>query len=203
MEATSTTGSALGDEAVDLLCELIRIDTSNPPNKELPVQELLAERLGDVGFECELLAAEDAERPNLIARLRGSDAGPTLCLLGHADTVPADASEWSFSPWAGDVVDGEVRGRGAQDMKDQVAAEAAACIALGREGWRPKGELLFVCTADEEAGATVGAKWLCEEHPDKVRADLVINEGGGPCFEIDGRRLYTCASARRASGASI
>ncbi len=185
------TGSALGDEAVDLLCELIRIDTSNPPNKELPVQELLADRLGEVGFECELLAAEDAERPNLIARLRGADAGPTLCLLGHADTVPADASEWSFSPWAGDVVDGEVRGRGAQDMKDQVAAEAAACIALGREGWRPKGELLFVCTADEEAGATVGAKWLCEEHPDKVRADLVINEGGGPCFEIDGRRLYT------------
>ena len=76
-------------------------------------------------------------------------------------------------------------------MKDQVAAEAAACIALARDGWRPKGELLFVCTADEEAGAIHGAKWLCEEHPDKVRADLVINEGGGPCFEIEGRRLYT------------
>jgi acetylornithine deacetylase/succinyl-diaminopimelate desuccinylase-like protein len=183
--------TSLGEEAVDLLCELIRIDTSNPPNKELPVQELLAERLTDVGFECELLAAGDAERPNLVARLRGDGEGPTLCLLGHADTVPADPSEWSFSPWAGDVVEGEVRGRGAQDMKDQVAAEAAACIALAREGWRPDGELLFVCTADEEAGAHLGAKWLCEEHPDKVRADLVINEGGGPCFEIEGRRLYT------------
>jgi len=181
----------LGDEAVSLLCELLALDTSNPPKKELPVQELLAERLGDAGFECELLAASDPERPNLLARLRGEREGPTLCLLGHADTVPADATEWSFSPWAGDVVDGEVRGRGAQDMKDQVAAEAAACIALAREGWRPAGELLFVCTADEEAGAALGAKWLCEEHPDKVRADLVINEGGGPCFEIDGRRLYT------------
>jgi acetylornithine deacetylase/succinyl-diaminopimelate desuccinylase-like protein len=189
MEAAVETG--LGEEAVELLCELLRIDTSNPPNKELPVQELLAARLGDAGFECELLAAEDPERPNLVARLRGEEAGPTLCLLGHADTVPADASEWSFSPWAGDVVDGEVRGRGAQDMKDQVAAEAAACIALAREGWRPRGELLFVCTADEEAGAREGAKWLCEQHPDKVRADFVINEGGGPVFEFEGRRLYT------------
>ena len=156
------------------------------------MQELLAERLGDAGFECELLAADDPERPNLSRGCGATATGPTLCLLGHADTVPAeDAADWSFSPWAGDVVDGEVRGRGAQDMKDQVAAEAAACIALAREGWRPEGELLFVCTADEEAGATLGAKWLCEEHPEKVRADLVINEGGGPCFEIDGRRLYT------------
>ncbi len=191
-EATAAVDTRLGQEAVELLCELIQLDTSNPPNKELPVQELLAERLGEVGFECEMLHAEDPERPNLVARLRGDGEGPTLCLLGHADTVPAqDEADWSFSPWAGDVVDGEVRGRGAQDMKDQVAAEAAACISLAREGWRPKGELLFVCTADEEAGATYGAKWLCETHPDKVRADLVINEGGGPCFEIDGRRLYT------------
>jgi acetylornithine deacetylase/succinyl-diaminopimelate desuccinylase-like protein len=184
------TGSKLGDEAVALLGELISIDTSNPPGNELPVQELLAERLGDAGFECELLTAGDPQRPNLIARLRGERSGPTLCLLGHADTVPADPAEWSFSPWAGDVVDGEVRGRGAQDMKDQVAAEAAACIELAREGWRPAGELLFVCTADEEAGATYGAQWLCEEHPEKVRADFVINEGGGPRFEIGGRRLY-------------
>jgi len=194
MESADTanlTGSRLGDEAVSLLGELIRIDSSNPPNKELPVQELLAGRLREAGFDCELLAADDAERPNLVARLRGDEPGPTLCLLGHADTVPADPADWSFSPWAGDVVDGEVRGRGAQDMKDQVAAEAAACIALARDGWRPKGELLFVCTADEEAGALLGAKWLCEEHPEKVRAELVINEGGGPCFEIDGRRLYT------------
>jgi acetylornithine deacetylase/succinyl-diaminopimelate desuccinylase-like protein len=190
-EATTRPGSALGDEAVSLLGELIRLDTSNPPNKELPVQELLAERLGEAGFECQLLAADDPERPNLVARLRGDEPGPSLCLLGHADTVPADPSEWSFSPWAGDVVGGEVRGRGAQDMKDQVAAEAAACVSLAREGWRPAGELLFVCTADEEAGALVGAKWLCEEHPEKVRADYVINEGGGPCFEIEGRRLYT------------
>src|SRR6185503_2001026 len=118
------------------------IDTANPPGNEQPAQELLAETLTEAGFECELLTAEPG-RPNLVARLRGEAPGPTLCLLGHADTVPADASEWSFDPWAGDVVNGEVRGRGAQDMKDQVAAEAAAAAALGREGWRPRhGELL-------------------------------------------------------------
>jgi acetylornithine deacetylase/succinyl-diaminopimelate desuccinylase-like protein len=192
MESTgaATVTSELGDAAVELLGELIRIDTSNPPGNERPVQELLAARLTEAGFECELLAAGDPERPNLVGRLRGDRPGPTLCYLSHADTVPADPDEWSFSPWAGDVAEGVVRGRGAQDMKDQVAAEVAACIALAREGWRPAGELLIVVTADEEAGATLGAQWLCEHHPEKVRADYVLNEGGGGSFELDGLRHY-------------
>jgi acetylornithine deacetylase/succinyl-diaminopimelate desuccinylase-like protein len=184
-------GDDLGARAVDLLQRLIQIDTVNPPGNEAPAQELLAETLGDAGFECELLAAE-AGRPNLVARLRGSEQGPTLCLLGHADTVPADRSEWSFDPWAGDVVNGEVRGRGAQDMKDQVAAEVAAAAALGSDGWRPRtGELLVVTTADEEMGAAAGAQWLCREHPEKVRSDFVLNEGGGVAFHVEGRRFYT------------
>src|SRR2546423_9807429 len=181
----------VGGEAVTLLQELIRIDTVNPPGNEEHAQRLLAETLAQAGFDCELLAAEPG-RPNLVARLAGETPGPTLCLLGHADTVPADPSEWSFDPWAGDIVDGEVRGRGAQDIKDQVAAEVAAAAALGRQGWRPrKGELLVVTTADEEMGAAAGAQWLCREHPDKVRSDYVLNEGGGISFELDGRRFYT------------
>ena len=181
----------VGDRAVTLLQDLLRIDTVNPPGNEEPAQILLAETLADAGFDCELLAAEPG-RPNLVARLRGDAPGPTLCLLGHSDTVPADPSEWSFDPWSGDVVDGEVRGRGAQDMKDQVAAEVAAAAALGHEGWRPrKGELLVVTTADEETGAAAGAQWLCREHPDKVRSDYVLNEGGGISFQFDGRRFYT------------
>jgi acetylornithine deacetylase/succinyl-diaminopimelate desuccinylase-like protein len=190
-EVAAAAGGEPGTEAVELLRRLIRIDTTNPPGNEQPAQELLATTLAEAGFECELLAAEPG-RPNLVARLRGTDQGPTLCLLGHADTVPADPSEWSFDPWAGDVVDGEVRGRGAQDMKDQVAAEVAAAAALGREGWRPRrGELLVVTTADEEMGAAAGAQWLCREHPDKVRSDYVLNEGGGVAFELGGRRFYT------------
>jgi acetylornithine deacetylase/succinyl-diaminopimelate desuccinylase-like protein len=190
-ERATLTDSRLGAEAVALLGELIRIDTSNPPGNEQPAQELLAQTLADAGFECELLAS-DPRRPNLVARLAGEAPGETLCLLGHSDTVPADPSEWSFDPWAGDVVDGMVRGRGAQDMKDQVATEVAAATALARDGWRPaRGELKVIVTVDEEVGAQHGAQWLCDRHPDKVRADMVINEGGGIAFELGGRRFYT------------
>jgi acetylornithine deacetylase/succinyl-diaminopimelate desuccinylase-like protein len=176
---------------VELCAELIRFNTVNPPGNEAPAQELLAERLGDAGFDCTLLSAEEG-RPNLIADLAGDGEGPTLCLLSHVDTVAANPDEWSFDPWIGEVRDGMVLGRGAQDMKDQVAAEVAAAIHLAEDGWRPaRGRLKVVVTADEEAGAHAGAKWLCEEHPDAVRSDLVINEGGGAAFELDGRRFYT------------
>ena len=206
--AEAATVDEVGSQAVELLKRLIRIDTVNPPGNEEEAQRLLAETLDEAGFECELLATEPG-RPNLVARLAGETAGPTLCLLGHADTVPADPSEWSFDPWAGDVVDGEIRGRGAQDMKDQVAAEVAAAAALGRDGWRPeRGELLVVTTADEEMGAAAGAQWLCREHPEKVRSDYVLNEGGGISFELEGRRFYSlcvgekgpCRFRIRASG---
>jgi acetylornithine deacetylase/succinyl-diaminopimelate desuccinylase-like protein len=187
--AVATPG--LASSAVELLGELIRFNTVNPPGNELPAQEYMAGLLTGAGFECELVAA-DPERPNLVARLAGEAPGPTLCLLGHVDTVPADPSEWTFDPWAGDVVDGMVRGRGAQDMKGQVAAEVAAAVALGSEGWRPaRGELKLIVCADEEQGAEIGAAWLCAEHPDKARADLVINEGGGASFEVRGRRFYS------------
>ena len=134
-QETAVRASRLGAEAGELLSDLIKIDTQNPPGNERPAQELLAARLGDAGFECSMLAAEP-ERPNLVARLGGEAPGPTLTLLGHVDTVPADASEWSFDPWSGEIVDGVVRGRGAQDMKGQVAAEVAAAIALAHDGWR-------------------------------------------------------------------
>jgi acetylornithine deacetylase/succinyl-diaminopimelate desuccinylase-like protein len=190
-EETAVAESRVGSDAVELLSELIRLDTVNPPGNERPAQELLAARLSDAGFDCSLPAA-DPDRPNLVARLRGDAPGETLCLLGHVDTVPADASEWSFGPWSGDVVDGEVRGRGAQDMKGQVAAEVTGAAELARSGWRPEtGELLLVLTADEETGGGLGARWLCEEHPDKVRANIVVNEGAGTVLEFADRRLYT------------
>src|SRR6185437_3046874 len=102
--------------------------------------------------------------------------GPTLCLLGHVDTVLADATEWSVDPWSAELRDGYLWGRGSLDMKSQVAPEA--------------GELLLVFTADEETGASQGAQWLCREHPDRVRADLVVNEGAGAVLHYGDRRLY-------------
>jgi acetylornithine deacetylase/succinyl-diaminopimelate desuccinylase-like protein len=190
-DQAATAVPGLGTSAVEVLGDLIRFNTVNPPGNERPAQEFLAERLTAAGFDCELVASEP-ERPNLIARLTADAPGQTLCLLGHVDTVPADPSEWSFDPWSGELVDGEVRGRGAQDMKGQVAAEVAAAAALASEGWRPaRGELKVIIAADEEQGTDLGAAWLCSEHPEKAHADLVINEGGGTSFVVGGRRFYT------------
>ena len=175
---------------VELLRRLIRFNTVNPPGNEAAVQEFLRELLTAAGFDCELLSAVEG-RPNLVARMRADSDGPTLCLLGHVDTVLADPSQWKLDPWAGELRDGSVWGRGAIDMKSQVAAEVASAIALADEGWRPQaGELLLVFTSDEETGAVAGAQWLCREHPDKVRADLVVNEGAGQVLRYDGRRVY-------------
>jgi acetylornithine deacetylase/succinyl-diaminopimelate desuccinylase-like protein len=175
----------------ELLQRLIQFNTVNPPGNEQAAQGFLKEMLEAAGFECELLAAVEG-RPNLVARLRGGSDGPSLAYLSHVDTVLADADDWSVDPWSGELRDDCVWGRGALDMKSQTAAEIAAACTLAEEGWRPAaGELLVIVTADEEAGATHGAKWLCEQMPDRVRCDFVVNEGGGDSFRAGGRRFYT------------
>jgi acetylornithine deacetylase/succinyl-diaminopimelate desuccinylase-like protein len=187
----------LQQRTTELLQRLIQFNTVNPPGNEQAAQEFLKEMLEAAGFECELLAAV-AGRPNLVARLRGGSDGPGLCFLGHVDTVLADASDWTVDPWSGELRDGCVWGRGALDMKSQVAAEIAAACTLAEEGWRPEsGELLVIVTADEEAGAVQGAKWLCEQMPDRVRCDLVVNEGGGDSFEFGGQRRYLVEVAEK------
>ncbi|HEY3190830.1 MAG TPA: M20/M25/M40 family metallo-hydrolase, partial [Solirubrobacteraceae bacterium] len=180
----------------ELLQQLVRLNTVNPPGNERPAQELLATRLRDAGFEVDLYGRTE-ERPNLVARLRGAADGPTLCLLSHVDTVLATPDEWSHDPWSGDLADGCVWGRGALDMKSQTAAEVAAAVALAREGWRPAGDLLVVAVVDEETGGAEGAKWLCEHHPDAVRCDYLLNEGGGTVIPYDGERVYGVCVAEK------
>jgi acetylornithine deacetylase/succinyl-diaminopimelate desuccinylase-like protein len=134
----------------------------------------------------------------LIARLDGERAGPVLCLLSHVDTVLADPAAWSHDPWSGDLAEGHVWGRGALDMKGQTAAEVAAACSLARAGWRPsQGTLLVVAVVDEERGGGEGAEWLTRTHPEKVRCDMLINEGGGGILSYDGRRLYTVGCAEK------
>src|SRR5262249_61488040 len=137
------------------------------PGRERPVQEFLKGSLMAAGFDCDLLEAEP-ERANLVARLHGASDGPTLTYLGHVDTVRADPEEWTFDPWAGDVEEGWVRGRGALDMKGQVAAEVAAAVALGGSGWRPPpGGVELVVPPDAEGGGGAGGRWRCHEPPGK------------------------------------
>jgi acetylornithine deacetylase/succinyl-diaminopimelate desuccinylase-like protein len=187
----------LQQETTELLQRLIRCNTVNPPGNERALQELLAAALRGAGFEVELLGAIP-ERPNLVARLRGTADGPTLCLLSHVDTVLATPADWTHDPWSGDVADGFVWGRGALDMKSQTAAEVTAAVALARDGWRPaRGDLLVVVVVDEEVGGELGAMWICDEHPDKVRCDYLLNEGAGATFPYDGERYYGVCVAEK------
>lgn len=183
-------------DPVALLADLIRFDTVNPPGNERQAQEHLAGLLEGAGLEVALLG-RTPERPNLVARLRGSGDGPTLCLLSHVDTVLATPADWSRDPWGGEQVDGVLYGRGAQDMKQQTAAEACAAVRLAREGWRGAGDLLVVVLVDEETGGAEGAQWICAEHPDSVRCDFVINEGGGPLVPFGDERLYPVCVAEK------
>ena len=144
------------------------------------------------------LLARTPERANLVARLRGG-SGPSLCFLSHTDTVVADPNEWARDPGSGELADDHVWGRGALDMKNQVAASAVAIASLAREGFTPPGDLVFVAAADEEVGKAFGLQWLCEEHPDAVRVDYAVNEGGGERVELAGTPVYLCATAEKMS----
>ena len=186
----------LDAEVTDLLSRLIQVDTTNPPGNETAAAELLREYLEGSGVECELYARVP-ERASLVARLRGTGDGPTLLFLSHTDVVLADAGEWSVPPFSGEVRADEIWGRGALDMKGQVAASAVAMASLVREGFEPAGELIFAATADEEVGDGFGLSWLVEAHPDAVRCDYAVNEGGGDRLELGGRVYYVVTTAEK------
>jgi acetylornithine deacetylase/succinyl-diaminopimelate desuccinylase-like protein len=190
-------------EAVELLRELIRIDTSNPPGRETPAAQLLARYLHDNGVDCELVA-RDPERANVVARIpgRSSDA-PSLMLLGHTDVVPAPADRWRHPPFAGVLDDdGYVWGRGALDMKNEVATRAVATAAIARSGEPLDGDLVFVAVADEEDGTNgVGMSWLVKERPD-LATDYVLNEGASERLRLaDGRTVVTISVGEKAAAA--
>jgi acetylornithine deacetylase/succinyl-diaminopimelate desuccinylase-like protein len=186
-------------EVVELLSELLRLNTVNPPGNETQAAELLRDYLTRNGVESRLVA-KVPERANVVARLEGGD-GPTLALIAHTDTVVADASEWTRDPWSGAVVDGEVWGRGALDMKGHAAAATVAFASLAREGFEPAGDVVLALTADEEVGLDYGLSWLAREHPELVRCDVSLNEGGGERCVFDGRVLYLCSVGDKMSAA--
>ena len=190
--------TSLRTEVTELLCGLIKLDTTNPPGNETVAAEYLRAYLESAGIECELIA-RSPERANLLARIRGTGDGPSLLLLGHTDVVLADPGEWQVPPFSGDVREGEIWGRGALDMKSQVAANAVAMASLAREGFRPSGDVVFAATADEENGVGFGLEWLCEAHPDAVRTDFCVNEGAGDRLQLGDDVYYLCASAEKKS----
>jgi acetylornithine deacetylase/succinyl-diaminopimelate desuccinylase-like protein len=179
------------EEVTNLLCALIRFDTTNPPGNETPCAEFLREQFQAEGIEAEVVESAPG-RGNVIARLPGEGGGKSMLLLSHLDVVPVqEPGEWTAEPFAGEVRDGFVWGRGALDCKCLTAMEAQAMFLLKRAGVRLKGDLLFAAVADEEVGGEYGAGWLVSERPEALRADYCINEGGGIPFSIaPGKKIY-------------
>jgi acetylornithine deacetylase/succinyl-diaminopimelate desuccinylase-like protein len=177
------------EEVKTLLQRLIGCDTSNPPGREAQAAAILEEYLEPFGIECERVA-KDPERPNLLARLRGRGGGPSLAFLGHLDVVQARREDWSVEPFAAVERDGAIWGRGAIDMKCQVAATAVALATLAREGFTPNGDLMLILLADEEVGdVAVGAPFFVEAKPD-LRPDYVVGEGAGERFDTPSGPIY-------------
>lgn len=171
-------------DALAVLRDYIRIDTTNPPGGEGAAAEFLAQHLADAGLEPQILTDPDG-RANVVARIRGEGPpGEALCLLHHMDVVPADPSEWSIDPFGADVKDGCVWGRGSLDTKSLGIMQLAAVEAVAREGSKPRRDVVYVANADEEAGGAHGAGWLCATHPDVVDCQWVLNEGGFGLAEI-------------------
>ncbi|MCX8180802.1 MAG: M20/M25/M40 family metallo-hydrolase [Thermofilaceae archaeon] len=162
---------------VELLSELIRIDTSNPPGNETQAAKLLQEELEGRGVEYKILESAP-ERGSVIAWAESKEPGPSLLLLSHLDVVPANPDEWSVDPFSGAVKDGFVWGRGALDDKLSVAVMLKVFLDfVGSK--RFKGRLIYGATADEEMGGRMGVGWLIERYPELLKVDYVLNEGGG------------------------
>ena len=188
----------LGDEATQLLSELLQIDTTNPPGNERAAADHLQRFFANEGIESEFFEKESG-RTNILARLQGARPGPTLMLLSHTDVVPAtNPDEWAQPPFSGTVDDeGWIWGRGALDMKSVTAVEALAFALFKRADLDFAGELVFLSVADEEMGGTFGARWLTEEYPDEVKADYVLNEIGGWPLQLGDRTFYTIETVEK------
>src|SRR5271157_4419515 len=184
------------DEVSSFLSGLINKNTTNPPGNEIVAAKYVSESLKQDGFKCELFESS-AGRGNVVTRLRGSSGKPSLLLLSHLDVVAADPKEWSVDPFSGVIKDGFVWGRGALDMKGMTAIEVMALKLLKRSGVKLKGDVILAATADEEKGGEAGAGWLVQNHPDKIQADYVLNEGGGLSMDIDGKHMFTINTAEK------
>ena len=184
------------EEVTNLLSDLIRINTTNPPGNETEAAKYLAENLEKEGLKCELFESAPG-RGSVITRIKGTGEKPNMLLLSHLDVVAANPKEWSVDPFAGLVKDGFVWGRGAIDMKSMTAMEVMVMKLLKRNNVKPKGDIILAATADEEKGGEAGAGWLVRNHPEKIRADRVINEGGGLAIPINGKNIYTIQTAEK------
>ena len=184
-------------DVVDLLGDLIRFDTTNPPGNESACVAHVQRMLEEAGVETRIVAKDDA-RPNLIARVRGAGEAPPLLLYGHVDVVTTSGQDWTHPPFGGELVDGWVWGRGALDMKGGVAMIVDAFLRAARGEIRPRGDVILAILSDEENGGDFGARFLAQEHADLFEGVRhALGEFGGASQTIGGRRFYPIQVAEK------
>jgi acetylornithine deacetylase/succinyl-diaminopimelate desuccinylase-like protein len=174
----------------ELLQNLLRFDTTNPPGNERGCIEYINNLLKQAGFETTLIA-RSPERPNLIARLKGAGKAPPLLLYGHVDVVNTVGQRWTHPPFEGRIVDGYLWGRGAMDMKSGVAMMLAAFLKARADSTVLPGDVIFCAVADEEAGGDFGSRFLVKEHPDLFQdVKYAFGESGGFNLSLAGKRIF-------------
>jgi acetylornithine deacetylase/succinyl-diaminopimelate desuccinylase-like protein len=188
----------LEEEAASMLSRYIQVDTTNPPGNEIKAAQFLKEISDREGIEAKIIESA-AGRGSIYARLRGDGSKKAIVLLNHMDVVPADAKFWKEPPFSGTIKEGVIWGRGALDDKGPAIMELAAMLAMQRQKIPLKADIVFLGTADEEAGGALGAGFLVDKHPELFKdAGLVLNEGGGIRIGEQGRaRVYNVSVAEK------
>jgi acetylornithine deacetylase/succinyl-diaminopimelate desuccinylase-like protein len=177
-------------DPAELLQQLIRFDTTNPPGDEAACLAFVRELCEEAGLQTRVLSRDPA-RPNLLARLPGRGQAPPLLLQGHLDVVTTVGQSWRHDPFAGELVDGEIWGRGALDMKGGVAMLLGAVLRLTASGQAPAGDILLCLVCDEENRGTYGARFLVEEHPELFAGIRhALGEFGATRTELAGLQTY-------------
>ncbi|MBM4354670.1 MAG: M20/M25/M40 family metallo-hydrolase [Deltaproteobacteria bacterium] len=184
------------EDALALFARLLMADTRNPPGNEALVAGLVREELERVGLKPTVVEKVPG-RSNLVLRLPGSGTGPSLLLDSHADVVGVREEEWTVPPFAGQVRDGCIWGRGALDMKHMTAMSTTVVATLHRLGVKLAGDLTLAITADEEDGGDAGVRFLCEEHPGLVKSDFALGEVGGFSIQVENQRFFPVQVAEK------
>ncbi len=189
--------NAYQDETVKMLQEYLRIDTSNPPGNELKTAEFFKKLFDSAGIENTVFEYAP-ERANIYARLKGDGTLRPLILLNHMDVVRANPANWKVPPFSGEIVDGELYGRGAEDMKDEGLMQAMVMVIAAREHLPLKRDLIFLATADEEVNDT-GSTWMLAHHRELVQnAEYLITEGGANLIFPGRGTIYGIGVAEKA-----
>jgi len=186
----------------ELLSELIRVDTSNPPGNEGQIDELLAAKLKPLGFVIDIISTPQPGKSVLFARLKGDGSRKPVLIASHGDVVGVEREKWTVDPFAGLIKDGYVWGRGAIDFKGGIAVFAEAVMRLAQNKVPLKRDVIFLVEADEE-GAQYNTSWLAESHWDKMDCEFALNEGGWIMKRPDGRVRYVSISTLDKSGLSL